>query len=160
MRVEQPLPIPHHASNVLRWAYSAGRVAHDPTAHVSGYRRKYAPVPWSRAISEWRRWLVAGKASDATVRQRVKAAERMARELPVSSPWDVTAGDLAGTAGGPPMAAGDGPERPADGAFVLRVGGQGRLSGGVAGGRVATDPASVTLPAGCTDPGALGLGSA
>lgn len=76
------------------WAYRAGRVGINPSAHVSGYRRKYAPESWRRSIAEWRRWLEAGHLSPATVGHEIHLVTQLANETAVVSPWDMTTADL------------------------------------------------------------------
>jgi len=77
------------------WAWRSGRVSVNPTAHVSGYRRKHAPSTWAASIAEWQRWLQAGVLSTQTVRHHVKIVTQMANEVPVASPWDVATADLS-----------------------------------------------------------------
>lgn len=78
-----------------RWAHRVGYVQTDPTAYVSkALRPRTTPDEWVPAVEAYRRYLRTAQASPNTILLRMQQLARIAEELPVRDPWDVTAEDL------------------------------------------------------------------
>lgn len=81
------------------WAHEQGYVSGNPTSRLvvgaaSGPHRGDLPGPWSDAFGGWAKFMRTAGRPETTIDLRRIQISRVARELGVESPWDVTHDDL------------------------------------------------------------------